>query len=226
MSLVVAIRFKGGVVLAGDSRETGPEGRYRDDARKVFKLTEHIAVGCAGNTALYEEIMVRLEKRLADRQEMFLSNAIVEITEVAQDTHSRFAKMHGDKDPFLRNPVEAILIGYEAEGQPAPVIIGCTTKSSYEPKEARKDRPLAVMGEPRHVKHILRWCADGELSREQAMFLSALAIVETARTTNIVGGPIRVLLIENGVVSEADDAQAKKALEDAGKVNWKRLLLS
>lgn len=222
MSLVVAIKAKEGAVLASDSRTGNPVGFYTDSTEKIFVLNRAMAIGCAGDAALNQEIAKELVDHAAKKKDNYIHSVASDITRLGQAVHSRLTKIVIEDTE--KRTAFFLLIGYEDAAAKMPVILRFETPNSYALMSPIGQIGFATAGNDACAIRLLQNCANGELPLEQAKRLAVLCVVETAKSVNTVGGPVQLAVASGGEVKTADGTEIERLVAAVQRAHWDAIL--
>jgi proteasome beta subunit len=178
MTLIVALKYKDGVVLASDSRVMyGPI--KRDQARKLEPLTEKIAAAAAGLLGAIDDVLRAVKA--------FCSSRLVTFDDVVSYLSDVNYKWYEENSPKLE------------EGESGPVFIIVSPeriRRIFGKGYSEEAYDYACEGSGRaYGEYILRNFYNEELSVEEAKELAVYTIVETSKMDPAVGEDISMLIL-------------------------------
>jgi 20S proteasome alpha/beta subunit len=200
MTLVVALKTPGGLVLAADSRGTigDPRGTtaINDDQDKLMQLSPRCGAGIAGSSEIGRTLVASASQGLGTAGD--------NVSAIAQALHSSlrgsYEAWYG-KRPWVASaplvdmrPVTMwVLAGYAGD---APHIYTINSQDDFVPR-AHDDSALAgVVQYAFYLKHRLY---DRAMSLDAGKALAAYLIAETATQDPKVGGRIKIATIAAAV---------------------------
>lgn len=223
MSLVVAILAEDGAVLASDSRVANPMGFYTDDGQKLYRIGKAMALGCAGDFVLDQEIARSIVHRIANKKDAYLRSVASDIERSSQETHVRLSELPETK--LEERPAYFIVVGYDEPASKAPSILRFDAATSYVPVSLPGRPHFAAIGNDVVALRLLQNCTKAGLSMESAKRLAVLCILETAGTLNNVGGPVQMLTLRGGAAEFVDSDEIAALSGRAGSTDWTKLLV-
>jgi len=198
MTLIVALKYKDGVVLASDSRVMYGPTLKRDQARKLEPLTENIGTVAAGLVGAIDDVL-RVVKE-------FCSSRVVTFDEVVSYLSDVNYKWYEENYKKLE------------EGEAGPVFIVVSPeriRRIFEKGYSEEAYDYACEGSGRaYGEYILRNFYDKELDVEQAKDLAVYTIVETSKMDPSVGEDISLLLFPKGGKCEPVDKAEIESIKE------------
>jgi 20S proteasome alpha/beta subunit len=198
MSLIVAMKSRGAIILGADSRGTigDPRGltAINDTYQKIFPLG-CCGLGIAGASEMGNVLLDELRK--ANIQQV--SSIDDGVRQVGQQSAQFFSRWFGSIPPAQWPAVLLTLVGYRFnEKQAEPLIYMLVSQSNFAP-QLWGEYPC-MSGVPQYAVYLAHRYYAPSISTEQAKVLTAYLIAETASQDPKVGGPIRIAEItpQNG----------------------------
>jgi len=184
MTLIIGLKSKDGIVITSDSKASA-EITSNDTVQKVFKLSEHNAVGIAGDGGLAMYFLDQVKEGL---------NYNTGISDLAEQIRIKGKEKFNDffehLIPDKRPSLSLLLAGYTKEHQPKPEIYKLNSKDNFVPRKAVTG--FECIGIPYIADYLLNRLYDKEIKVESAEELGVLCIQETSSQDSSVGGPTRV----------------------------------
>lgn len=198
MTLVVAMKAQGGIILAADSRGTigDPRGltAINDSQVKVFALGR-CGVAFAGASEMGATLLDEWKKKGLDSP----NNIDEAMPAVVKESAQSFDTWFGTIPPDKRPGVVMTLAGYRYTGQqPEAMVYLMISHTNFAPQLFGNNPCLS--GVPQYAVYLMHRYYDPSISLEQARLLSEYLISETASQDPKVGGAIRMAEItpDNG----------------------------
>lgn len=185
MTIIVAVKFSKGVIIATDSRVTyGNLALMREEERKIDSLNEKIAVTSVGLTGACDRILKEIKASVGTAN---LESD--EIIEKCEDIVWNFYKRNKERIEEMTNEEEEY---WRIQLISADRIINIwpTGFSEEEPKYLCEGS-----GKP-YAEYILRQRFKPNLSEQECKELAAFAVLQTSRIDPNVGGPINMAIID------------------------------
>lgn len=177
---IVAVRFPGGVVMAGDRRATMGSYIAQRDIEKVFPADDHSAVGIAGTAGVAVEIVRLLQVELEHYEK-------IEGAELSLDGKAnRLGQMIRSNLPMAIQGLAAIPLfaGYDAETGAGRIFSYDVTGGRYEEHEYQSVGSGSVF-----AKGALKKLYRADLSAHEAAAASVEALYDAADEDSATGGP-------------------------------------
>lgn len=177
MTLIVALKYKNGVVLASDSRVMyGP--MKRDQARKLEPLTENIGTAAAGLLGAIDDVL-RTVKELCNSRPVSFDDAVSFLSDANCDWYKRNVEKIG-----------------EAEHGPVFIIVSPERiKKIFEKGYSEEAYDYACDGSGREYgEYILRNFYEEDLEEREAKELAVYTILETSKMDPSVGEDVLMLV--------------------------------
>lgn len=191
MTLVVAMKADGAIIMGADSRGTVGDPRgltaIRDTYKKIFPL------GCCGiSFAGASEMGAVLLDELQQRNIGNITNINDAVTEVGQQSAQYFIQWFGSIQPPQWPPVLITLAGYRfRNGQsPEPLIYLLNSQANFAP-QLFGDNPC-LSGVPQYAVYLVHRYYAPSITIDRAKALTEYLIAETASQDPKVGGPIHM----------------------------------
>jgi 20S proteasome alpha/beta subunit len=192
MSLVVALRASGAVIMAADSRGTigDPRGltAINDSQEKLFSLG-YCGIGVAGASEMGNALLNELQKKnLSAAQDVEQV-----VATVSQESAECFARWFRDIAPDKRPIVLFTIGGYRAGGTAEAMIFMLNSQQNFAPQLF--GRNPCMVGVPQYAVYLVHRYYDPGISIEKAKALAEYLIIETASQDPKVGGPVKLAVI-------------------------------
>ncbi len=198
MTLIVAMKSKGAIILGADSRGTigDPRGltAINDTYQKIFPLG-CCGLGVAGASEMGNVLLDELLKGAIQQ----ISNIDDGVRQVGQQSAQYFTQWFGSIPPKEWPGVILTLAGYRFnQTQPEPMIYLLHSQSNFAP-QLWGDYPC-LSGVPQYAVYLAHRYYSPSISAERAKVLTEYLIAETASQDPKVGGQIRMAEItpQNG----------------------------
>jgi len=198
MTLIVALKYKDGVILASDSRVMIGPALKRDQARKLEPLTESIGAAAAGLVGAIDDVLRRVKE--------FCSSRVVTFDEVVSYLSDVNYQWYEENYRKLE----------EGEGGPVFIVVSPERiRRIFEKGYSEEAYDYACEGSGRtYGEYILRNLYDKELDVEQAKELAVYTIVETSKMDPNVGEDISMLIFpKEGKCEPVDKAEIESIKE-------------
>jgi 20S proteasome alpha/beta subunit len=184
MTLIIGLKSKDGLVITSDSKASA-EITSNDTVQKVFKLSDHDAVGIAGDGGLAMYFLDQIKEGL---------NYNTGISDLAEQIRVKGKEKFNDffehLVPEKRPSLSLLLAGYTKEHSPKPEIYSLNSKDNFVPRKAVTG--FECVGVPYIADYLLNRLYDKEIKVEAAEELGVFCIQETGSQSSGVGGPTRV----------------------------------
>lgn len=229
MTLILALRFKDGLLLASDSQATAQaSGQWtKQEIEKIFTLRDVIGWGASGSVGLTQRLKDKIEGD-AGLPKVFSNSGDQEgaqrlfliVNKLQKDAVNEFVSGVAPQGTPGSAPqmLACLFIGY-ARGQPFILEIAANGTRQFHTV------PYAAVGSGDvFALHAIRSVAHYDilaLSREQAAALAYRTIDNAINTAAFgLGGPVQLLVVNNGKASRLnkDEVEAVRDLVDL----WKR----
>lgn len=228
MTLILALRYRDGLLLASDSQATTQaSGQWtKQELEKLFTLHDVIGWGASGSVGLTQ----RLQHAIADKRylNLFANNGtesgaqelLKAVNKLQQEAVKEFVKGVAPEGTPLGSPqtLACLFVG-SARGQPFILEIAANGTRQFHTV------PYAAVGSGDvFALHAIRSVAHYDilaLGREQAAALAYRTIDNAINTAAFgLGGPVQLLVVNNGKASRLnkDEVEAVRDLVDL----WKR----
>jgi len=177
MTLIVALKYKDGLVLASDSRVMYGEIK-RDQARKLKPLTDNIGVAAAGLLGAIDDVLKKAKEYCDSRQVSF-----DDVFSYLSDANLDWYKRNAEK------------IGRE-EGCPIFIVVSSDRiRRVFERGYSEEAYDYACEGSGRaYGEYILRNNYKENLEEEEAKELAVYTILETSKMDPSVGEDIQMVV--------------------------------
>lgn len=206
---VLALRYDGGVVMAGDRRATEGNLVAHRDIRKVFPADHHSAVAIAGVAGLALDMVKLFQVELEHYEK------IEGIRLSLEGKASFLARLVRSQLPlaFQGLVVVPLFAGYEHKDGQGRVYTFDAVGGRYEETEFG-----STGSGSRLAKAFLRTTYKGDLSRDDAVELAVQALVSAAQDDTATGGPDILRGILPNVVRIDVDGVEEMAAESLGPI--------
>jgi hypothetical protein len=192
MSLIVAMKADGAIIMGADSRGTigDPRGltAINDTFQKLFPIGS-CGVGVAGASEMGAVLLDEFEKRHVGDSSSNIDEAM---TEVIRNAAQCFNDWFGAILPGQRPAVLLTLAGYRfpARREPMPMIYLLNSQANFAPQLI--GHLPCLSGIPQYAVYLSHRYYDPSISVERAKLLTEYLIAETASQDPKVGGRIRM----------------------------------
>ncbi|MFH1990558.1 MAG: hypothetical protein ABIJ19_01760 [Patescibacteria group bacterium] len=204
MTLIIGLKSKDGIVITSDSKASA-EITSNDTVQKVFKLSEHSAVGIAGDGGLAVYFLDQIKEDL--NYDTGISKLVEQIRVKGKEKFNDFFE---HLDPEKRPSLSLLLAGYTKEYPPNLEIYQLSSKDNFVPRKAVTG--FECIGVPYIAEYLLNRLYEKEIRKEAAEELGVLCIQETSSQDSSVGGPTKVFTFsETEIFKELSS-------EDVGKL--------
>lgn len=209
MTLVVALRGSGGLILAADSRGTigDPRGltAINDDQNKLLQLSSHCGIGLSGASELGAKVFDELKTTVTNQGMENADDILAECRKLLRKNYDDwFSKFEMDKRPGLL----LTLVGYQkaGDGSMIPRTYLLTSQFDFAPQLFPNGNSL--MGVPQYAVYLMHRFFDANMTIDALARLAVYLISETASQDPKVGGPVRIASItpESGFQLFTDEA--------------------
>ena len=203
MTIIVAVKYSNGVVIATDSRVTyGNLPMMRDQERKIHSLNDKAAITSVGLTGPCD----RLSKEIVKCSEGAGNLAIDEIIEKAEDTMWNFYKRN--KERILEDNNEEDDWAIQLYSWNKIVDIEMTGFSQEE-----SNYLCQGSGMP-YAEYILRQRYKPDLTEQECKELTAYAVIQTSRIDPSVGGPLNMAVIDKKGFRDVPKEEIEEIVEN------------
>lgn len=208
MTLVVALKTTGSIVLASDSRGTigDPRGltAINDTQKKLYPLGK-CGLGFSGASEVGASLLDELIKEGLDDDTKQVDELVSQMGTKCRNLYSQwFPGMEFDKRPAVLFTV----VGYrQVKPRPEvvyPMIYLLTSSLDFGPQLMSHQ---SLIGVPQYAVYLMHRYYDTSISEEKGKALAEYLISETACQDPKVGGPVRMALIGPVGYSEIDDTE-------------------
>jgi len=178
MTLIVALKYKGGIVLASDSRVLYGPLIIRDQARKLEPLTENIGIAAAGLLGAIDDVL-KAVKAYCNSRPVSFDDVVAYISDVCYDWYrENYEKLGGGVSPFV-----FIVVSPER------------IRRIFEKGYSEEAYDYACEGSGRaYGEYILRNLYNENLEEDEAKELAVYIILETSKMDPTVGEDISMLV--------------------------------
>lgn len=198
MTLVIALKSKDGLLMASDSKAS-LEITSNDTVQKVFKLSDHTAVGIAGDGGLAVYFLDQIKGGLD------YTKGILDLAEqIRIKGKEKFNDFFEHLRPNERPGLSLLLAGYTTDNKPE--IYKLNSKDNFVPRKAVTG--FECIGVPYIADYLLNIYYESEIRIEGAKELCVLCIQETGDQDAGVGGPTKVYTF-----SETEDFKEVPTIE-------------
>lgn len=185
MTIVVAVRFSKGVVVATDSRITyGDFPLMREDERKIDSLNQKIAVTSTGLTGACDRILKDIKTSVGSSTFLTFDEVVKKSEDIMWDFYKR------NKERIEEEEEEKTYWSVQLFSKDRIVNIGPTGFSEEEPSYLCNGS-----GKP-YAEYILRQRYKPNLSEQECLELTAYVVLQTSRIDPSVGGPINIAVLD------------------------------
>jgi len=212
-TLIITLRAKDGIVLAGDSRGTVGDPRgltaMRDTETKLFKLSTYVGLGISGSSELAASLVDVLNPKIEQGKLEHIDAIMGKTREVAKQCYDDwFAKFPLKDRPGLL----LTLCGYEkAMGKSEPKTYLLGSVMDFAPQLFPDGNCLA--GVVQYAVYLMHRFYDPSMTCEQACRLAAYLITETATQDPKVGGTIKMARIRPSGLLWVGDEEIKSMIQ-------------
>lgn len=191
MTLIVALKSKNGIVLAGDKRSSYPKNIYDDTVIKLHKFNDKVAVGAAGDRfdciGVIEEMAKnkKIDKMSLEeiKDLLFKSARELQAKLIASNSFNPILK------PILELPeFYFILAGISEEGIPE---IYTFLNINLAPQKCLDNQQ--ELGEVLVAKYIFNQKYREDMTIDELIELAKYEIVETSKISNAVSSDCNVI---------------------------------
>lgn len=192
MTLIVAMKANGAIIMGADSRGTigDPRGltAINDTFQKLFPIGS-CGIGVAGASEMGAVLLDEFQKRHVGDSS---SNIDESMNEVIQNAAQCFNTWFGTIPPNQRPLVLLTLAGYRypAKQEPIPMIYLLNSQTNFAPQLI--GHLPCLSGIPQYAVYLSHRYYDPSISVEHAKLLTGYLIAETASQDPKVGGRIRM----------------------------------
>ena len=184
MTIVIALKFSKGTVLATDSRVTfGGAPLMRDEERKIDSLTRRIAITSVGLTGACDKIVKQIKASVGSSRSLAFDDILKRCEDIMWD----FYKRNKERIEEIEDEEEAWSVQLISSDR--IVDIGQTGFSQEEPKYLCEGS-----GKP-YAEYILRQRYKPNLTEQECQELTAYVVLHTSRIDPGVGGPINMAVL-------------------------------
>jgi len=184
MTLIVALRYQHGVVIACDSRVTyGLAPLMREEPRKIESLGNNIAIMGAGLIGGVDRVINNLKSSF----ESFKSLTLMEVVEKCEDVLWAFYQKHKER--------------FEEEDTEFPTLVVASKDKIYRVFQtgfAEEEKNYCSEGSGRpYGEYILRQQHKPDMNEKQAKELAVYTVEQTSRIDPNVGGEICLAVVDH-----------------------------
>lgn len=184
MTLIIGLKSKDGIVITSDSKASATI-TSNDTVQKVFKLSDHNAIGIAGDGGLAMYFLDQI------KEELNYNTGISDLAEqIRVKGKEKFNDFFEHLIPEKRPLLSLLLAGYTKEHQPRPEVYTLNSADNFVPRKAVTG--FECIGIPFIADYLLNRLYDKEIRTEAAQELGVLCIQETSSQDSSVGGPTKV----------------------------------
>lgn len=219
-TLIVALRAKDGIVLAGDSRGTVGDPRgltaIRDTETKLFQLSGYSGMGIAGSSELAASIFDILKPKIDSEKLSYIDEILNKAREVVKQSYDDWFAKFSLKD---RPALLLIICGYNrvADDQLEPKTYLLSSGLDFAPQLFPDGN--ALVGVVQYAVYLKHRFYAASMTCNQACRLAVYLITETATQDPKVGGPIKMALIRPDGFKWVGEDEIKKMRELNEKEN-------
>jgi 20S proteasome alpha/beta subunit len=187
MTIVVAVRFSKGVVVATDSRITyGDFPLMREDERKIDSLNQKIAVTSTGLTGACDRILKDIKASVGSSTFLTFDEVVKKSEDIVWDFYKRNKERIEEEEEK-----EETYWSVQLFSKDRIVNIGPTGFSEEEPSY------LCNGSGKLYAEYILRQRYKPSLSEQECQELTAYVVLQTSRIDPSVGGPINITVLDD-----------------------------
>jgi 20S proteasome alpha/beta subunit len=202
MTLIVAIRYQNGVVMACDSRAIVGESVMRNEERKYEFLGNDIAIVGAGMAGFESKVRKELTAWFSSYPSPTLEEVIRKCEDILWDIHQRYLERFKNE-----------------EEEPDFVTLVLATHNRifriFENGYAEEEAQYACEGSGLpYGEYILSQKFKPDMSKEEAKWLATYAIIQTSRIDPAVGGRVNLILVEEGQICSVDNEEIDRIIEN------------
>jgi len=223
MSLVLALKGRDGIVVASDSRATigDPRGLVtaNDTVQKIFKLTDKVVLGIAGEANLGVSIINTVAQKLKEQKSEGLKNVVELVRRVSLELLGSWLGQREVITPqavISRWPSILYLIaGYDSNNLPNMYILNSV--HNFAPELSTLN--FAAIGVVPLAVYLLNRLHDPSASVETLKLLATYCIIETASQDGKVGGPIQMMVVTPKETIKVEEKEIEALVQKAEKHN-------
>jgi len=184
MTIIVAVKFPKGTVVATDSRVTfGELPLMRDEERKIDSLNEKIAITSVGLTGACDKVLKEIKASVGTSTTL----AFDEIVQKCEDIMWDFYKRNKER---IEEEKEEIDWSIQLISSDRIVDIGPTGFSQEEPKYLCEGSGMP------YAEYILGQRYKPNLTEQECKELTAYVVLQTSRIDPSVGGPLNMAVLD------------------------------
>jgi 20S proteasome alpha/beta subunit len=184
MTIIVAVKFPKGTVIATDSRVTfGEFPLMRDEERKIDSLNERIAVTSAGLTGACDRILKEIKTTVGASAGLTFDETVQKCEDLMWEFYRRNKERIEEEEEEMDWSIQLI-------SSDRIVDIGPTGFSQEEPKYLCEGS-----GKP-YAEYILGQRYKPNLTEQECKELTAYVVLQTSRIDPSVGGPVNMALLD------------------------------
>jgi 20S proteasome alpha/beta subunit len=184
MTVIVAVKFPKGVVVATDSRITYGESEYvRDMERKLDSLNDEVAFTHCGLNAATDRITRELKTYVETSGALTFDEVVKKCEDIMWDFYNRYGAR-------LEDEVEKGGWSVELFSSDRIVII------EHDGVAAEEGRYLCEGSGIPYAEYILQQRYRPNLSEQECKELAAYTVIQTSRIDPSVGGPVNLAVIK------------------------------
>lgn len=230
MTLIVGLIAKDGIVITSDSRMTSGDAtvsvtQSNDTVRKIFKITDHCAIGISGSGEIGVTLIESFQEEINKQ-----NNQLLTVEDLVERFRSHCCEKY--ESWFRRLPVESeripdfnvLVCGYAklVNGNlENPKIIKMRSYTQFAPMTTTTG--FATLGIPTIANYLLnRLYRRNEITLEQALSLASFCVIETESQDGRVGGNLQAATLSDKKIFEE---VGEKGINDL-TINCKEVLMN
>jgi proteasome beta subunit len=205
MTVIVALKFSPGVVIATDSRLTYGELEYvRDIERKIDILTDEVAFTSSGLDAATD----RITRELRTYVETSGNLTFDEIVKKCEDIMWDFYKRYGER---LKDEIET----HEPERWSIQLFSSDRIVTIEQDGVAAEEKEYLCEGSGTpYAEYILQQRYRPNLTEQECKELAAYAVLQTAKIDPSVGGPVNLAVIRKNGLKQFSRVEVDEIVEN------------
>ncbi len=184
MTLIIGLKSKDGIIITSDSKASA-EITSNDTVQKVFKLSNHSAVGIAGDGGLAMYFLDQIKNGLN------YGTGILDLAEQMRiKGKEKFNDFFEHLTPDKRPSLSLLLAGYTNEHPQKAEIYTLNSRDNFVPRKAVTG--FECIGIPYIADYLLNRLYEVDIAEASAEEMGVLCIQETSSQDSSVGGPTKV----------------------------------
>ncbi|MDG6918967.1 MAG: hypothetical protein JRN62_05975 [Nitrososphaerota archaeon] len=202
MTLALALRGSNGLVLAADSRMSGPVGSA-DTSIKFLQVNREIGVmtygltevGYLAITKLADEVNRTTEFREIRKRIVYYSEIADVAERIFKSTFDDWVRTNKDKIPGLTRDSPQLATGFILGGYDSNETNQFRIINWASPDFVRSERPDILAAQWGIAQYVLQHAYYPEMTVRQLTKLAVFQLVETETISQTVGGPLQVATV-------------------------------